>query len=286
MFLRLVVGVMAVAWTPLASLGQSPFDSLPRAQLLLLGTFHFADQGLDEYRPEFPWDALTPQHQREIGEVVELLARFRPTRIALEWPWTRQAGLDSLYDAWLAGRADLGRNESEQLGFRLARRLGHRRVYAVDAPARAYEPNVTQEEYDRRVSHVMQGADPAGIARQQDLEARFRALHRFDDSLKTTMPLRDYLLRENSSENLRVSHGQYLIGGFHLGRDDDYLGPDMRTRWYNRNLRILHNLLRIMPSGDERVLLIVGSGHVPILRHGAQASPEMRLVEVSAYLGR
>jgi hypothetical protein len=276
----LTAGVLAAP-----ALAQDAFADLPRAHLLLLGTFHFDDQGLDSYVPEFPWDPRTVEHQREIEDVVERLARFRPTRIAIEWPVRRQGSLDSTYQAFLAGRAELTPNERQQIGFRLARRLGHERVYAVDAPARSYSPTMTDGEYDSAVARLMDGVDPALLRRQQDLEARYQALHRFDDSLKTTMPLRDYLLRVNAAANLSLDHGQYVIGSFHLGRDDDYLGPDMRTRWYNRNLRIFHNIQRITASPAERLLLIIGAGHVPILRHAAEASPEYHLVDVGEYLG-
>jgi len=274
---------LLTALAPDSAAGQDTFADVPRAQILLLGMFHLDDQGLDSYKPQFPWDALTALHQREIEDVVERLARYRPTRIALEWPWGRQAALDSVYQAFLNGR-ELGPNEREQIGFRLARRLGHTRVYAVDAPARSYFPDMTQAQYDERVARLMEGVDPALLARQQDLETRYESLHRFDDSLKTTMPLREYLLGLNGAEQLRIDHGQYLIGSFHLGRDDDYLGPDVRTRWYNRNIRIFHNLGRITSSPAERVLLIIGAGHLPILRHAAEASPEFQLVEASAYL--
>jgi hypothetical protein len=57
------------------------------------------------------------------------------------------------------------------------------------------------------------------------------------------------------------------------------------TAWYNRNLRIFRNLQRITDGPDERLLLLIGGGHVPILRHCAQASPEYELVEVTEYLG-
>jgi hypothetical protein len=218
--------------------------------------------------------------------VTALLVKFRPRRVALEWPASRQAELDSAYGAFVSGQASLRANERDQLGFRVAHELGHDRVYAIDAPARSYYPDMTQQDYERHVARLMEGADRTVHARQQELAARYGVLAQLDDSLKTTMPLREYLLRENDQGRVLVAHGQYLIGSFYLGRDDDYLGPDMGTRWYNRNLRIFHNLQRITSSPDDRILVILGSGHLPILRHALEASPEYRLVEVSDYLGR
>lgn len=165
-------------------------------------------------------------------------------------------------------------------------RVGPRRVYAIDAPARSYEPDMTQGEYDERVAALMSGADQDLVARQMALEDHYERLARQDDSLKTVIPLRDYLLHENVPSRVLTSHGQYLIGSFYFGRDDDNLGPDMRTRSYNRNLRIVHNIQRLTGPRDERVLVIIGSGHLPILAHAFRASPEYRLREVSDYLGR
>lgn len=256
-----------------------------RARVLLLGTFHFDDPGLDDYKPQFTWDPFTPEHQREIEAVVERLARFAPTWIAVEWPWSRQQGLDSAFAAYRAGATSTTADERQQLGFRLAHRLGHERVYAIDAPARSYFPDMTREEYDARAARLITGAPPTQVARQMSLEQAYHALHRIEDSLKTVHSLRDLLVSMNTEEALLRSHGQYLIGGFRLGRDDDYLGPDMRTRWYNRNLRIFHNIQRITRSPQDRVLVLIGAGHVPILRHAVQASPEFELVEVADVIG-
>lgn len=262
-----------------------PFGDLPRADIMLLGMFHFDDPGLDSYRPQFPWDPMSAAHQREIEQVVERLAEFGPTRIAVEWPIARQAALDAAYAAYVQGSRELGPNEVQQIGFRLAKQLGHDRVYAVDVQGRAYEPGMTDADYNAHLARLMEGADPAIIGRQQRLEVRYTALHRMSDSLKTTMPLADYLTAQNAPERLLRGHGQYLIGGFRVGRDDDYLGPDMRTRWYNRNLRIFHNFQRITEPSD-RVLVVIGWGHVPILRHAVEASPEFRLVDVARFLQR
>jgi hypothetical protein len=286
---KILLLLLAAGFQSASASGQTtndPFGGLRKADVLLLGTFHFDDAGLDDYKPRFPWNPLESGHQQEISEVVRLLAAFRPTRVALEWPAERQAELDSAYAAFVAGQAALGANEREQLGFRLARELGHTRVYAIDASARSYYPNMTQEEYEQQVTRLINGADQRVLTRQQDLEQRYQAVAQVDDSLKTTMPLRDYLMRESDADRVLAGHGQYLIGSFYLGRGDDYLGPDMRTGWYNRNLRIFHNLQRITRSPDERILVIIGSGHLPILRHSVEASPEYRLVEVGQYLSR
>ena len=53
--------------------------------------------------------------------------------------------------------------------------------------------------------------------------------------------------------------------------------------WYNRNLRIFANIVRVTEPGD-RLLLVIGAGHVPILKQAADSSPEYRLVEVRSVL--
>lgn len=75
-----------------------------------------------------------------------------------------------------------------------------------------------------------------------------------------------------------------MLGSVAIGRGADYPGADgLSGWWYNRNLRIFANIRRLIEPGD-RVLVLIGAGHVPILRHAVQASPELKLVEVAAVL--
>jgi hypothetical protein len=253
-----------------------PFLGRPRRKVLLLGTFHFEDAGLDGYKPRHDIDILSARRQAEIEEVVGALAAFDPTKIAVEWLPEHQERTDEQYRKYLAGEFELGANEVYQLGFRLARRLGHDRVHLVDARGRAYEPHVDVEEYAR--SH--------GQARLIDnpWDERFEQWYAFKDERKTEQTLREHLLWINEEANILKGHGHYLTGGFGVGVADEYPGVDSRTRWYNRNLRIFANLERISTLEDERILLIIGAGHLPILRHAALASPEYELVEVSDFL--
>ena len=81
------------------------------------------------------------------------------------------------------------------------------------------------------------------------------------------------------------SHGRYLIVNFEIGDDTTYPGVDSRTAWFNRNLRIFANLQRLVESEHERIVLIVGAGHLALLRHAVLASPQFELVELAHVLG-
>jgi hypothetical protein len=277
----LVLLALAIAGVPYASAqaGRSapaPWDEgAPRAQVLVLGTFHFADAGRDGYKPRFDIDVRSPERQREVEDLVERLAAFRPTKVAVERRPERQAELDSLYRAYLAGAYELGANEIYQVGFRLARRLGHTQVWAVDAPRPA--SNMTAAEYE------------AEVARRPPVDTtwdvRYTALYQHEDSLKVTMPLREYLLHMNTPERLMQGHGHYLVGSFTSSEGPgDYFGVDRAAGWWARNLRIFRNLQRITASPDERVLVVIGAGHAPLVRHAIEASPEHELVEPELYL--
>jgi hypothetical protein len=257
-------------------------ESGPRASILFVGTFHFADAGLDAYKPRFPFDALSPARQKEIEEVVRLLAeRYRPTKIAIEYPAHLQARLDSVYDAERRGLRKPSPNEVTQIGFRLAKQMGHARVYAVDARAREYDPDLTLAGYHERIAASL----ARDSVRVQEWARRYRALYAYDDSLKSVRPLRETLLYINGPDRLRQGLGHYLVGDVRYGGPGEYVGADVASAWWNRNLRIFGSLLRLPASPEDRILVLIGAGHVPILAFAAQSCPELRFVPLSDVLG-
>jgi hypothetical protein len=104
------------------------------------------------------------------------------------------------------------------------------------------------------------------------------------DRAKMQRTLRETLLLANREGQIWQSHHSYLAGPFLVGVANEYPGVDYVTAWYSRNLRIFANLQRITEAADDRILLIIGGGHVPILRHCVLASPQYTLVEVHDYL--
>ncbi len=256
-----------------------------QAKVMILGTFHFEDAGLDDYKPKYRLDLLSTGRQREMAALLNCLARFRPNRIAVEWPADHQLALDAKFAEYLASsESAAGPNEVFQLGFRLARRLGHQRIHAVDAKERPeFKVVHTTEELIERARSLGQHDL---IERGTRWAQWYEELYRREDQLKTKQSLLQHLRLLNSPEHIRQSMSRYLVAEFEVGGGGDYTGADTRTAWYNRNLRIFSNLLRLRTANSDRILVIVGSGHVSLLLHMAQNAPEFELVPALSVLNQ
>jgi hypothetical protein len=110
----------------------APAQASPRPELLIVGTYHMANRNHDAYNVHAD-DALSDVRQRQITALVELLKTFRPTKIAIEADIDDGARVEREYRDYVAGKYSLSADETNQVGYRLARELGHARVYPVNA---------------------------------------------------------------------------------------------------------------------------------------------------------
>lgn len=252
----------------------------PKAKIMVLGTFHFLDAGLDGYKPKHDVDIMSPERQEQVKEVVGLIAaRFKPTKIALEWKPEHQSMVDERFTQYLSGQFELKSNEVYQLGFRLGKEMGHTKLFLVDAAGRGFENVEDAEAFAKKKGQMeyLKGT----------WSKRYEKAYELDDVLKTQMTLRDFLIYSNHEENLRLNHGAYLVDSFAIGDGETFPGADgFVASWYSRNLRIFSNLIRLTESAEERILLIIGSGHVPIIKHAIESSPQFEFVDVASILGR
>ena len=251
-----------------------------KVSVVTLGTFHFDYPNLDVHRIEKgdQIDVLEPKVQEEIEGIVDDLMKFRPTVIVVERQPGQQSKVDSLYHEYVKGRYQLHRSEVEQLGFRLAKRAGLRRLHCVD------EWGVFSEN----ISGIVYGTDTVGAARFESY-----AFNNPDSLKKTwarptsrTVGLRNVLLAVNDERSVKESLGDYLVGAFkYEAVPGDFIGVDFETgRWFNRNLRIFRNIQRIGASPDDRIVVIFGSGHMNLLNYFFDCSPEYQRIEVKEYL--
>lgn len=255
----------------------APFKDQKKTKVMILGTFHFNDGGNDSYKPKFSVNIRSEKRQQEVKELLLILAKFKPTMVTIENKPERQKYHDSLYNEFLNKRYEPAANEIYQVCYRLAAMMGHKKLYTIDAPAREFENNINVDSF-AVVHHQQQYADSL-------YSKMFFALYAKDDSMKSILPLRTSLAYENNPERLRLGLGHYLVGNFKVGADGYYPGADGATYWWNRNLRIFSNILRLAAtSKEERIFVMIGAGHLQILRLLAMSCPEIEFIDAYDYL--
>lgn len=240
-----------------------------RAEVLVLGVYHMSNPGNDVFNTEAD-DVLSGTRQDEMQEVVAALATFRPTKIAVESGFNSDR-VAQAYASYLAGEYELTRNEIDQLGFRLARRLGHKTVYPVDVGGDFPYPRVAKfAEATGRMAEFE--------AMRQETGARVEAQSEFLD----THTILETLLYMNAPERSAAGVGSYYRLA-ELGEPWDWAGADLIADWFRRNMRIYTNIVGLVESPNERILVIYGSGHLGWLQDAFAANPRFRLRELAEF---
>ena len=134
----LAAGFVAAQVAP-SRLPADRLDGPPLAEVLVLGNYHMGNPGRDIFNMKAD-DVLAPKRQAEIRELLDVLARFRPTKIALEA--SSSHAKIQLYQDYLAGKYELGRDERDQIGFRLGKELNLPKIYGIDADGEFPFPTV------------------------------------------------------------------------------------------------------------------------------------------------
>lgn len=242
--------------------------------ILLVGTGHWGNPGADYKNPEFD-DMLAPRHQREIEECVHALGAYAPTALGLEIQRHDEATMNQDYRAYRAGDFPLTTNELHQLGFRLAAAHQHERVHAVDwhhptQPIGWDDAISFARHHDQQ--HLITFLDDA----QHDSVGEQDRIEEFS--------VRELLLESNDMAILMESHNAYM-DMVQIGSGDEYIGADVVLRWYERNMKIFVNITHLASSPDDRILVLIGGGHLPLLAHFIDGSGRFTRVEASSYLG-
>jgi hypothetical protein len=237
---------------------------------LILGTIHFEGSASDLMSTSIP-DILSEKRQKEMEEVAAALARFRPTKIAVEAP-VESTKTPERYAAYLRGEAKLTGDEMDQIAFRLAKKLGHSRIYPADT----------------RLDMDFQGViDAAGKNGQQPLFGQAMEIGKSfmaeTNKRIATGSVGGLLRFVNSPEMIAESHKPYMFMA-QIGTAADPKGAEVLAGWYKRNLLIYGNLVRLADSPGDHVLLVIGAGHAKLLRDYIAASPNLRLEDAAAYL--
>jgi hypothetical protein len=269
--IRIIPVLCLAAISGVAQSNPSPSSPVTaKARVLILGTFHMANPGRDVLNMQVD-DMLAPRRQVEIEQFVAALAEFRPTKIAVEVEPTNQE-FTQRYQNYLAGKYSLKADEVDQIGLRMAKRLGHKQLYPInimaDFPFEAMQAFVQKH-------HREQVLNDDFAATQKELDVWLKILK--EGTVGQT------LVAINRDEEVRDGQAVYMDFARFAG-DGEYPGPDLLAAWYGRNARIFGNLRNVIDSPNDRVLVIYGSGHEFWLQQNVLQSRDLVLERLSDYV--
>jgi hypothetical protein len=149
-----------------------------------------------------------------------------------------------------------------QIGFRLAKKLGHTAVYGFDEGGG--EPDYFPFEKVKAFA-AAHGQQPVLDSIFKTIGARMEEFQR-DQKTATISTL------------LAKMNGMLAVGD-----GDSQPGAELAAYWFMRNTKMFAKVLRFAKPGD-RVLLIVGAGHRFWLTHLAANTPGVVHVEIQPFL--
>lgn len=230
---------------------------------MVLGVFHLVST--NNMFTQRQGDTLTPKRQREIREVVERLKSFHPTKIAVEHNYAGK--LNERYQQYLAGKYVLSADETDQYAFRVGKELGLSKIDSIYYPV-SFDPKQA-EAYAN--SHGQKAVWDAALDRANTL------VEQLDDVLAHGTML-DALRFFNSESAINLNASTYLVLD-RIGGGNEYPGSEAVSDWYGSNLHIFANLMRLITSPDDRVLVIYGQGHAKLLRSFIEGSPDAQFID-------
>ncbi|EAZ79874.1 DUF5694 domain-containing protein [Algoriphagus machipongonensis] len=248
-------------------------DKKPSHQVLTLGVFHF-DRSRDgsDVVAKNHIDITTDENRSELDEIIKKLEEFNPSKIAVEWRPEYQDRLDSLFREYLEGNYSLEKNEAFQIGFKLAKSLGHDKVYCVDN-------NPPMPESINEIDDWEAYADSLGhLELWQSYDQENLRYNTFMDTIQRNLNVKDYLLLINSKKNSVRNKQIWTTGLVNVGYLDKYVGADLLGRWYRRNARIYANSKNLVDT-DENLLIIYGGAHKWILDELFESSPDFQVIQ-------
>jgi len=243
-------------------------NSKEPVKVLLLGTFHFANPGLDVAKFNNA-DVMTPQRQSEILQVVEQLKKYHPDKIFVEWSAENQNKLDSSFDKYKGGQSKLAANETNQLGFRLAYDLGHQRLYAVDYRKADFP-------FDSLMKVMIANNQ---VEMVQQVQLKIQSVQNEFNKMIEKSSITEMLLWQNSDSIQTGNAGSY-IQFLKAGDETNHVGSYLASEWWRRNMFIYENILKKLDGKEQRILVLLGSGHTAILREFIKLDPSFEIVDL------
>ena len=261
-------------------------DPREKATVMILGSGFFTNPGINTFNYRMD-DVLAPKRQSEMEQLVTQIKEFRPTKIAVYADESYDAELNANYQGYLEGTYEATRRLVDQIGFPLAKQMEHSKLYCVaDWPEhrpildKIEDPLMDYATFAEahNQEHFLSTISASGVKVRADVDGTVWV------EREGYEPLVDMYIRINDPESIRADHQSYLRTA-RIGLKDQYPGANWVSHWwYAHNLKNFVNLTRITESTDDRILLIIGAGHVYLIQQFLEDSGDYIVESPLQYL--
>jgi hypothetical protein len=264
--------------------------SASKINIMLMGSTHFGQEAF--HKQGATMDLFSADRQKEVADINNQIARYKPDMILIEREPNEQHTVDSLYQLYKNGKLQFnqlkyGRAEEYQFGFTLAKKLGLSNIYGVNyyqgVSTRLFKDGKNLETFTNSLN------DYSTMGRTLDQRLKEQKLS-----------LKGYLLRLNSPElyqltyyNIYINPAKVTNGTF--GKTDnsvdstridkEHIGAEYISLFCKRELKIYSNILSVQQAHQgKRILVIMGQRHAAALTKLFENDPAYNLVPLSSYL--
>ncbi len=239
-------------------------------QVLMIGLFHFSNPGLDKVKTE-AFNVLEEEPQQYLEELTQRIAEeFKPTLVLLEYDEDDDEATQERYANYVKGSHALSVNETEQMGFRIAKKAG--------AAIASFDDRTVPWKADA-LFHVLPEVAPDTATMMDKL---IEDITNEINEKQRTMTLGELLSVYNEPEFDRKNMDFYLLTNA-VASEGNHEGVDATASWWERNFRMYAKIQKHAKPG-ERIVVIGGQGHTAILKNLLEIDTRLKAVDVRPFL--
>lgn len=230
-------------------------------EILLVGTIYLGFTPDINTLSENDTDKYSDVH---FEQLTADLAKFQADQVFVEYPFGSQKHLNTIYRSNDVNEG-FKENEIYQIGFRLAKKLRHKAIYAVDWNEQPKElinlglvaEGKSKDEYEEIMGRINIGINKLfSIIQQGDIIKLYKYI--------------------NSREYITNDHKVYLDL---MQLEDEIAFEWVSKYWYYRNLRIVRNIKKLIKPETKRAVILYDAGNNHLIKKQLEGDPSIKVLQ-------
>lgn len=237
--------------------------------VLNVGTFHM---GYSNDANTIDFDEYDKDNIRQIHEIAQKIAAFKPTIIIVEKPPISSSEIQEQYAEYVKNPnlKFKSPNEIQLLAYEVGRLSNTAKIYGIDHKM-SYNYSIREEvENTKNQALIDWYYQQAG------------SLIKTFESTNPTILERLKIINQPFYLDFLININTDLLP--YVSTEGNFEGADEAAKFYQRNLRMFSNLNQIEMTSEDRVFILLGGTHTAFLQQWLERSPKYKLVNTLDYI--